>query len=133
MTPLHRGLNEYGRLLAFKKLNKKDVVRKTEKISSTESLPNHTPETELKGSNIEERKTKIKECILELLHQKAKLNLSDKEGLFPLDVAAKYGLVELIDLLVKSGGDITHKSHNNYSPIHWAAQKVRILTSIGFF
>jgi ankyrin repeat protein len=71
-------------------------------------------------------------CITELITRKAKLNLSDNEGCWPLDLSAKYGLVELLQLLAEHGADVNHRfnkhilylilirSKNGYKPIHWA-------------
>jgi ankyrin repeat protein len=58
--------------------------------------------------------------LVELVNRKAKLNLSDKAGCFALDLAAKYGLTEHIEHLVKSGSDLHHKSKNGFEPMHWA-------------
>jgi ankyrin repeat protein len=85
----------------------------------------HSPDIgEKSPTTSEEKKNKIKDCIIEVVNQKAKLNFSDKDGLFTLDLAARYGLVDLVELLVKSGGDVNHKSHNNFTPLHWAASQV---------
>ena len=50
-----------------------------------------------------------------------KKNISDKEGLFPLELAALHGLLDIVEILLKSGADIAHTSHNGYTPLHWAS------------
>ncbi len=73
------------------------------------------------GNNPDLKAKKIVECINELVAAKAKLNLSDKDGCFPLDLAAKFGLTDLLKTMISAGGDIHHKSKNRYTPLHWAA------------
>jgi ankyrin repeat protein len=43
-----------------------------------------------------EKIPKIYRCIQELVTNKVRLNLSDSEGYFPLDLSAKYGLTDLV-------------------------------------
>lgn len=73
------------------------------------------------GQNSTLKIQKISDCVSELISCKAKLNLSDKEGCFPLDLAAKFGLNDHLKSLITAGGDIHHKSKNRFTPLHWAA------------
>lgn len=41
--------------------------------------------------------------------------------MYPLEVAARFGLNDQINLLLDTGADIHHTSHNGWSPLHWAA------------
>ncbi len=56
-----------------------------------------------------EKAGKIMRCITELVNRKARLNLSDKDGCIPSDLAAKHGLTEVLELLVQHEADISHR------------------------
>ena len=77
VTPLHR-LLEFNFFLFFVLKKKQQIIRALYELGS--------------GSNSELKVKKISECVSELIASKAKLNLSDKDGCFPLDLAAKFGL-----------------------------------------
>lgn len=44
-------------------------------------------------------------------------------------VAARFGLLPQVQLLVDAGADITHCSHNGWTPLHWAAAGLSFLAS----
>lgn len=118
-TPLHKAVQR-GELKCVQVL-----VKAGAKINAQDEdlvTPLHRGIGELAETKDNASKTaNIKKAIAELIQHKPKLNLSDKEGLYPLDLAAKVGESELIDAFIGAGADIKHTSHNGYTPLHWAA------------
>eukprot|EP01125_Pyxidicula_operculata_P012370 TRINITY_DN4061_c0_g1_i1.p1 TRINITY_DN4061_c0_g1~~TRINITY_DN4061_c0_g1_i1.p1 ORF type:complete len:1793 (+),score=446.36 TRINITY_DN4061_c0_g1_i1:61-5439(+) len=68
-----------------------------------------------------EKANNIAACVTELLKRGSKLNLSDHEGLYVLDVASRYGLVAQVKEMIDLGADIHHVCHCGWTPLHWAA------------
>lgn len=134
LTPLHRGIYELGHSSRAK--HPKNTLKRKEKVYSSVFVNALSPQSVRKLQDPQEPNpdyvvkdsevtNRIISCITELVAKKAKLNLSDNQGFFPLDVAARYGLIEVIDLLVQGGADLQHKNpKTNFTPIHLAAAYV---------
>lgn len=71
--------------------------------------------------NNPEKVEKVKSCLIELINRRARLNLTDKDGCFPLDLAAKYGFTDLVVKIFNAGGDLHHCSGSGWTPLHYAA------------
>lgn len=52
--------------------------------------PIHRAINELNPQKNPEKPEKIKACIVELINRRARINLTDKDGYFPLDLVAKF-------------------------------------------
>lgn len=76
--------------------------------------PLHRALNVLKKKAGKDRSTRIIACIKRLVKSRAKLNLSDKQGRVPLDLAAEYGLTDIVRLLCEAGADVHRECKNRY-------------------
>lgn len=58
---------------------------------------------ELGTTQKQDQAKRIAECVTELLARKARFNIPDGDGLFALEVAAKYGLEDQAAQLIEAG------------------------------
>lgn len=62
----------------------------------------------------------ILEILKSLFEHSADANISDKDGMTPLHLAAKFSDVDVVKMLIDHGADINAVSIHRWTPLHYA-------------